>query len=215
METAFIPPRLGEKQWRELQASGPAEVCRRAAVRFEAAKCYVVPFLEQEFRVYPDAEQIAGPAGETLPEDPEFTLLLLAYLLSAQNVPLTGKWISEKDFQGGSLFFKGPHALPVKPLIAHFGNAPEQFLAAGKALGGQRITDYGDAALEFQALPRIPVRCVLWAADDEFPARVTFLFDASLAAHFPLDVVLASVHCVTKHLIDAAQPARENSGQSA
>ena len=67
----------------------------------------------------------------------------------------------------------------------------------GETLGGKRI-NYGDAALEFRALPRVPLSCVLWAADEEFPAGVNFLFDPTIESHFPLDVILALVHSVVR-----------------
>jgi hypothetical protein len=88
-------------------------------------------------------------------------------------------------------------------LIERFGTAPEKFLDVGIVLGGSRIA-YGDVAIEFLALPRIPVGCVLWAEDEEFPARVTFLFDSSIHAHLPLDVVLALVRSVVTRVLEVA-----------
>ncbi len=73
----------------------------------------------------------------------------------------------------------------------------------GTALGGTKVEEYGDIALEFMALPRIPVVCVLWAEDEEFPARVSFLFDPSIESFLPLDVILALVRSVVKRLLES------------
>jgi hypothetical protein len=153
--------------------------------------------------VHPPSERIAGPLQDQLLEDPEFELLALTYLIQAQELPLDGKWISEKDLPGGSTFFRGPHALPVQPLLGRFGNDLEAFRRAGLALGGQGL-QFGDAAFRFATLPRIPTACVLWRQDEEFPARITMMFDRTLARQLPLDVVLALVHCLGARLLETA-----------
>lgn len=204
MQTTFKPAPLGEKQWQDLQDLDPHSVCRRAVVNFDQQEnCYTITFIDREYRFFVNQKQVEGPDGEHdgLAGDDEFILLILTYLLSAQEVPLVGNWVSEKDLQGGSLF-KGPHLLPVQPLIQSFGKDPQKFLDLGIALGGRSVTEYGDASLKFQALPRIPLTCILWAEDDEFPARVSFLFDPSIESHLPLDVVLALVRSVVKLLVE-------------
>ena len=201
IESTFTPHPLGDKQWKELQSLKPEDVCCRASVRFDEKGFYVVPFMDKEYHVYPNEERVQGPTGDMLVSDSEFSLLLLTYLISAQDVFFGGRWVSEHDLPGGDLFFRGPHQLPTADLIARFGKDPEKLLEIGKTLGGKRLPEYGDVGLEFQVLPKIPVACVLWAEDEEFPARASVLFDPSLTSHFPLDVVLALVRCVVKNLL--------------
>ena len=55
--------------------------------------------------------------------------------------------------------------------------------------------DFGDASFAFEPLPRIPLACVLFAADEEFPARVTFLFDSTIEFQLPMEIILALGHC--------------------
>jgi hypothetical protein len=55
--------------------------------------------------------------------------------------------------------------------------------------------DFGDASFAFEPLPRIPLACVLYAADEEFPARVTFLFDSTIEFQLPMEIILALGHC--------------------
>ena len=60
----------------------------------------------------------------------------------------------------------------------------------------------GDAALELQPLPRVPMVCVLWQADEEFPGRASFLFDSTAASQLPLDVILDLTHRTVDRLTD-------------
>lgn len=203
--TTFTPHPLGDKQWKELQALQPEDVCRRASVRFDEKGCYVVPFMEKEYSVYPEEERIEGPENDVFMSNSEFLLLILTYLISARDVLFEGKWVSERELPGGELFFKGPHQLPTAELVERFGKDPEKFLEIGKTLGGSRLPEYGDVGLEFQALPRIPIACVLWAEDEEFPARVSYLFDPTATMHFEhLDVILALIRCLMKNLTEAS-----------
>lgn len=203
MLSSIQQPALGEKQWEDLRHASPGLVCRRADVTYDPEGYYCVPFLNATYRVFPATASITGPEGDGLISNPEFVLLLLVYLLGAQEISLTGKWETERDLKDGNLFFRGPHALATKRLVERFGTQPHAFRAAGQRCGGQESSGYGDVALRFQAFPRIPVMCILWVADDEFPARVSFLFDPSITVHLPLDVILAFVRCLSKRLVEA------------
>jgi hypothetical protein len=188
--------------WQALGALEAAAVSRRTLAAVEPGG-YSLGFLDRRYRVEPETGRIGGPLADPLLADPEFELLVLSYLIQAAEVPAEGTWITEKDLPGGSLFFRGPHALPLQPLLARFGGDPPAFRRTAEALGGGSLP-YGDAAYGFTALPRIPAGCVLWAADDEFPARINMLFDRSLSRHLPLDAVLALVHCLGLRLLEAA-----------
>jgi hypothetical protein len=193
-----------ESLWKTLAAMETRDVSRRSLAQ-AGAEGYTVKFLDREYRVDPASGRLGGPVEDLLLRDPEFELLLLTYLTQAREIPPQGSWISEKDLPGGSLFFRGPHALPVQPLIRRFGSDPAAFRLAGQRLGGQPLP-FGDAAYGFQALPRIPAACVLWIQDEEFPARVTMMFDRTLSQHLPLDVVLAVAHCLSLRLQEEAGP---------
>lgn len=188
---------MGKAQWELLQTLNPQEVCLRAGIQWDTAGFYVVPFLNTIFKVNPSAARIESNTGTKLLKDSEFTLLILTYLTAAKNIPLKEQWVSEKDLKGGSFFFKGPHALPTRSLVCLYGYSAEKFLEDGTALGGISVPGYGDAAIQFNVLPRIPALIILWAADDEFPARISILFDPTIELHLPLDVILAFVHCLS------------------
>jgi hypothetical protein len=61
--------------------------------------------------------------------------------------------------------------------------------------------DGGDCAFEFFFFPRLPVRLILWLADEEFPARTVFLFDRSADKHFKLDGLWAVGKALANQLL--------------
>jgi hypothetical protein len=149
--------------------------------------------MDKEYRVNLNLSLIETSSEVVPPEDFEFYLLVLSYMIQAQDISSTNNWISEKSLKGGKLFFQGIHQLPFKSLITIYGKKFSFFEEAGVNLGGKRV-DYGDIAFEFQLLPRIPLICILWVEDDEFPARISYLFDSSIEEHFNLDLILAMVN---------------------
>ncbi|MFA4965898.1 MAG: DUF3786 domain-containing protein, partial [Thermoleophilia bacterium] len=62
----------------------------------------------------------------------------------------------------------------------------ERFAQAAAALGGEAL-GLADASFRFQALPRVPVAVLLWAGDEEFPARAQLLFDAAAGHYLPAE----------------------------
>lgn len=201
-DPAEIDPRL----WEELSRQDPNDVCIRASLRFQREEgCYLVPFLNRTYAVFPGEHLIENrPArgGEALSF--QLVLVLLTYLLRVRSLGLSGRMVTGAELKGGSFFFRGPHALFTEPLERRFGGDPEAFLQAGVRLGGN-TTNFGDASFRLWPLPRVPLGYTLWAADDEFAARVGVAFDASIAEHLPLDVVWALVNEVGRALLKEAQ----------
>jgi len=187
--------------WEQLRSGKPDDICSKAAVQYTDDKFYTVIFMDNKYRVYPVEEKVEGTEEDTLAVYPKFELVLLSYLIHAMNVPLTGDWISEKELPGGSTFFRGPHRLPDDTLIEKFGSNKDSFIATGKKLDGTKL-EYGDASFGFRVLPRVSLACVLWVEDEEFPARVHYLFDSSITNHFALDVVYALIRSFIRKFLD-------------
>ena len=161
----------------------------------------MLPFLDAEYLI-DCGRRLIDPAV-----DRGLELVLLCYLSGAREMPLDGRWVSERSLRGGDLFFAGPHALPTAALAARFAHDAAGFAEAGRAAGGVPA-GYGDASFRLQVLPRVPVIVVLWVADDEFPARASFLFDSTADAHLPLDAILALAGVMSRKLMEAHRVAR-------
>jgi hypothetical protein len=193
--------------WDALRRADPQNICRNAQVQYdEAASAYIVPFLNGKFCCHPEEERIT-PLGPTTPIklNFQFYLTILHYLLETQAEGLAGKWVSEQEVPGGSLFFRGIHAFQTQPLEQFFGERPALFAAAAERLGGMRATG-GDLAYRFWALPRIPLMIVLWKGDEEFPAAVNIRFDATIHHHLrTLDTIWAMVNAVCRTLLSVGK----------
>ena len=187
-----------EALWDRLSAASPEEVADRAAVGYDAPKAaYRVPLCGGEVWVAPGDRRADGMAGY------EATLLAVQYLLTAQAERPAGEWVNPTSLPYGDFFFRGPHPMPTDGLEEAFGARLDAFRAAAEALGG-RAVEMGDAAYEFQALPRVPVIVILWVADDEFPARARFLLDKWAHHHLPLDALWVLCRVLAKRLIAMA-----------
>jgi hypothetical protein len=182
-----------QKHWLDLAASDPKEVEKRTGVSWRDG-CYHLPLLGTPYRVEPASAQIHCPAGDPLAGDAEFELLMLIYLIRVTEIEPSGQWVNEKQLPGGSNFFSGPHHLPTDTLELRYGSDEQMFCRHCLQLGGKAL-DFGDASFAFEPLPRIPLACVLFAADEEFPARVTFLFDSTIEFQLPMEIILALGHC--------------------
>jgi hypothetical protein len=92
--------------------------------------------------------------------------------------------------------------MPTRKLEQIFGQDPDGFTTASSAHGGKKV-EGGDIAYEFLVFPKIPARILLWLADGEFPARVSFLFDRTANIHLQLDALYAVGKVLELALLEA------------
>ena len=150
--------------------------------------------LAQEYTVSPDQRRIFSKDTNSNANFLE-QLVILTYLINANETPLTGKLVGADALDAGKFFFRGPHTLPTKKLEEAFGHNPSLILAAGKPC------QYGDASIEITVLPKLPLVFVIWKGDDEFESRASILFDKSAAHQLPLDAISAAVTITVNTLI--------------
>ena len=62
----------------------------------------------------------------------------------------------------------------------------------------------GDAAVGLEVFPGLVVEVILWLADDEFPAQVSFTVPAHLDRFWSLDAVWGLLNLLTQELLLAA-----------
>ena len=140
-----------------------------------------------------------APSGWEPVSDPLLELLCLVYLLNASPASVQDHVVGVRELQGAR-FFSGPHDLDVQPLLSRFGKDPAGFRKAAEQLQGEPV-DLADVAYRFQAFPKIPIYYLLWEGDDEFPARLTVLFDRSIDGHMAPDAVWGLFNLVTGRLL--------------
>jgi len=189
--------------WQDFAKQDPGEITARTGAVFRQG-LYHLAFLNCELLIDPAGRQVQldGAPGA----DPGFRVCLTAllYLLKV-DIAALGPPVSPLELPGGTTFIqaRGPHSLPAGPLEARFGKDVAAFLAAGRRLQAEpRVA--GDAALAFRVFPGVVAEVILWLADEEFPAQVSFTVPANLDRFWHLDAVLGLLDVVTRELIRVA-----------
>ncbi len=188
--------------WEGLIRSDNEDICWRSGAQFDnASGSYFLDFLRERYRIIPSSRTVEPVSGSIPRGGPSIDLqvILITYLLNAQDIPLADTLVASSSLKGGKCFFQGAHGFSLDPLVEQYGRDIEGFLDRGLSLGGQQ-EHYGDVALRFAALPRVPVVMVLWGADEEFPPRLSVLFDASIDQHLPLDAITGLVAEICRRL---------------
>jgi hypothetical protein len=192
---------VSEEIWKEFNEREAREITDRTGAVYEGGR-YRLPFLDRTLVMDPAGRQVelAGAPGA----EPGFRLCLAAllYLLHI-NPALLGPGISPLELPGGTTFFRGPHSLPNEILEERFGRDAAGFKAAGKKLKGE-ARPAGDAAVRLQIFPGLAVGVILWQADEEFPARVSFTLPAHLDRFWFLDAIWGLLNLVAQELLKAA-----------
>jgi hypothetical protein len=196
--------------WDDLRKCPAEEVAQIEGVGISSdGSAYEVSFLNALYRVDIKTEtisEISPNPNRRLSE--EFQILLIRYLVSPYRGGLENVAVTEKDFQGGVIFFQGPHALHVNPIGNLYGRNLRGFTERGYSLGAE-IVSYGDVAMKFYPFPRIPVSYILWKEDDEFPASVSLLFDRSIAKWFEFDMIFTLVMVLTERIVEGQSKGSE------
>jgi hypothetical protein len=185
--------------WQTLSAADVKEVASRSGAVCEGTRLRL-SVMGQGVIIDPGQMMITRSATQE-PVSFLLQLVVLQYLLKAQELPLADRLVSPQEFVGGEFFFRGPHAFKLKPLEEKFGEDKKAFLQAGIQLGGHPVS-LADAGFRLPALPRIPLTYVLWCADEEFPAKIGVLFDATAERHLPLDMLWTLVNLTSKQLLN-------------
>ena len=196
---------VNEEFWRDLRQADPEDIARRTGIRRDQ-NVFRFPFFNQEAVVDLAQQRVFRAAAPA--EEPGFRLCLISllYLLYVDTAAL-GPPLSPLELPGATTFFqkRGPHAIPSAPLEERFGRDLPGFFQVGALLGAERLTS-GDAALAFQVFPKLPVEVILWEADEEFPAQVSFTVPSHLDRFWQLDAVLGLMGLVVKEMLRAAGP---------
>ena len=196
---------MHEELWRRLIELEQQATAQRAKCEYLGdSGSYKIVFLGSNFSVDLNNKQILRTEATVKSEEASFLeqLCILAYLISAFELPLAGKLVGPEKLKGGQFFFRGPHALPTDKLEKTFGREPELLFRAAENLNAVRC-GFGDASLRLFLFPRIPVTFVIWAGDEEFSARASILFDKTAGEQLPLDALGAAVNLAVNTLVKA------------
>lgn len=193
------------KAWETLTGLRPKDVCAGAKATYDSSSgAYGIKAFGIDFSVSPVERTISS----NNPQAPLFLgryrdffrLALLWYMTSAKDIPSTGRLIRPLDVKGGQRFFTGTHVLPLDLIQEKYGKDKAGFMTRGVKFGAD-IVAFGDAAVRFYPLPRVPVTIILWLEDEEFPARATLFFDSTVDFQISLSDIVWSVAMMTALVI--------------
>ncbi|MDR2945803.1 MAG: DUF3786 domain-containing protein [Candidatus Adiutrix sp.] len=192
---ADVAPEL----WADVEALPPEQVAARAGAIWSPERGFTLPYMGGDYVVDMAGRDIIAPPGHQ-PAGFQKALALLCYLAQAQDLGQAGRMITARELNGGAMFFTGPHALLTEPVTAKFGRGPEAFLRRAASLGMAPAESASGFACQGNVLPNIAVGCVLHPEDDEFPAELTYTFDAYAHYHLALDGLWAVINVLAVEL---------------
>lgn len=175
-----------EHQREELRGRDPRQIALRSAMELQSGvlQCkfygdtYTVSFPELEVRLQA-TQKVCGLNRSSM---------FYYYMLTADGAPLAGKWIAFRDLPGGMFYHQAYQGYSGDRLAKAIDNRIHVFERAAKSLNGIKL-ELGDAAFAFDALPRVRVAAVYYAADEDFPASANVLFDAAASHYLPTDAL--------------------------
>jgi len=162
----------------------------------------VFNFLNRDVMVDPIScclRRLDGARWEKV-DDPLLELVSVLYLVNVNDVyPLGRDIVGPQDLKEGH-FFQGPHELKIAPLVERYGRDLDGFRQATEKLGGEPL-DMADAAIRLKPFPRVHLYYLLWEADNEFPARMSVLFERSIENVMAADAIWGLVNRVSTELL--------------
>jgi hypothetical protein len=190
-----------QEYWKELEQADASRVCEHALAKLHAPSGFILSFLNVKLWVDTESRRVhcrRRGIWERM-DHPMLELISLVYLLGAKPATLAGRMVGAAELKC-SHFFAGPHTLRTQPLLNRYGGDLEGFREAAERVGGAAL-DHADASYELTVFPRIPLYYLFWAGDEEFPPRLSILFDASIEKHLGGDAIWGLVYLVSDELL--------------
>lgn len=150
-------------------------------------------------------EAITTPEGTPLTRYEQ--VFIYNHMAQGGNAKPRENWKSLVEFPNTVSKIKSMKSHVEAPLIETFRGRADSLLSAGKAIGGKDQTEAlanADAALFFQALPRVPVRLNFWdaAPDEGFDAEAKLLFDETITEHLDIESIMFLSERIAELLIE-------------
>ncbi len=159
----------------------PGSVAEKARAIFQA-KSIIVPHLNWRIMLDLDAQRFSiVETGEEV--QMWLAILTIHYLNNATGVRPTGNLKHFREFKEGHFYEPAFNRRTRDALIDVFGNDPSPMVRAGEQLKGKMVQT-GDAGVELAYFPCLPITCILWKGDEEFPPEASVLFDETADKFF-------------------------------
>jgi hypothetical protein len=155
-----------------------------------------LPVLGDALDVDQAARRVTTREGR--PVAPPWAILVLHYLATTSRPETLGPEVTFADLPAARSYAEVYRARTVGRLCATVGRDADKLRAAAVGLGGRSVAA-GDAAFDFDVFPRLCVRLVWHAPDEEFPPSATLLLPRNVASYFAAeDIVVLSERLVSR-----------------
>ncbi len=194
--------KVAAEYWERLSARDPLQLVAITQFQLTPENGLVFRFLNRDVLVDPQARclRLWCGAGWDNADDPLLELATVLYLINVKGVhPLGRDIVGPPDLKEGH-FFQGPHELKTAPLLDRFGTDVQGLRQAAEALGGEPV-DMADAAYRLKPFPRVHLYYLLWEGDEEFPPRMSVLFERSIEETLAADAIWGLVNRVSTALL--------------
>ena len=174
----------------EYQKLDPKEAAKRCGVEYDEERQqfhirlmgyrYLVDF--PEFAVHKEDEDEEG--AFLLLDMVPAKIIVLRFLLSAQVVKSSGKYLTYREVPWGEVYFRQFEGRCLMRLKFGFGFKLDKFAEGMEKLPGVKKLSLGDVSYEFEFINGLHVRFILWAGDEEFPPSSQILFSDNFPQAF-------------------------------
>ena len=162
-------------------AADPEQLSRTSGVPYEG-NVFLLTMMGREIGVrWPEMTAVWRDNGNEVKAN--IRILCARRILEGRSVPFGGRMLSYVEMPWGNVYQKQFDGRCVKRLAFGFGNTPDRFAEACRALGGVPAGG-GDASFDILFLDGLIVRLIIWEGDDEFPPSAQFLFSDNFPSAF-------------------------------
>ena len=161
----------------------PKEAAERCGVEYDEEKQqfhirlmgfrYLVDF--PEFAVHKEDENEEG--AFLLLDMVPAKIIVLRFLISAQVVKSSGKYLTYREVPWGEVYFRQFEGRCLMRLKFGFGFKLDKFAEGMEKIPGVKKLSLGDVSYAFEFINGLHVRFILWAGDEEFPPSSQILFE--------------------------------------
>jgi hypothetical protein len=125
-------------------------------------------------------------------------ILVARYMLQAGTAERQGTWLPYRDLKDGAQFASFIRTHLEDKIAQEFSGRTEALKERIAALMARPYDGEtsADLALVVYPLPKVPVLCLFWDRDAEFPASFQFLFDASAPSFLDLECLAAALQYI-------------------
>jgi hypothetical protein len=155
-----------------------------------------LPVLDDAFCVDVLASRITTPSGTEV--GPQWRILALHYLAVTARPERRQPATTFADLPNARSYSGVYHGRVIARLCGTAGRDAETLSSAARALYGQPA-DAGDLAFDFDLFPRVSMRLIWHAPDEEFPPSATLLMPENIESYFcSEDIVVLSESLVSR-----------------